>query len=73
VTKNAWMRGWFCKRISLEVTRQGHPVVLRTVWKVLKAVGYSCYKLIVKPGLNKKIIEVRRDFCKKYKYWTLKD
>jgi hypothetical protein len=43
------------------------------VYKILKAKGYACCKLTVKPGLNKEIIEARKAFCEKYKDWTLED
>jgi hypothetical protein len=67
VTKNAITRGWSCKKISQEIIRLGQPVAPRTVYKILKAEDYASCKLIVKPGLNKIIKEVRRDFCEKYK------
>jgi hypothetical protein len=72
-TKNAITRGWSCKRISQEVTRLGHLVAPCTVYKILKAEGYACCKLTVKLGLNKDIKQARKEFCEKYKDWTLED
>jgi len=73
VTKNSTTRGYSCKRIAQEVTRLGHPIAPRTVYKILKAEGYACCKLTVKPGLNKEIKKARYDFAKKYENWTLED
>ena len=56
VTKNSITRGYSCARIAREVKKLGgYSITPRTVYKILKDKGYSCYKLTVKPGLNKDI------------------
>lgn len=68
VTKNSITRGYSCKRIAQEVKSLGHFVAPRTVYKILKAEGYSCCKLTVKPGLNKEIKKAQYEFAKKYRH-----
>jgi hypothetical protein len=66
VTKNSTTRSYSCKRIAQEVTRLSHPIAPCTVYKILKAEGYTYYKLIVKLSLNKEIKKAQYDFAKKY-------
>jgi hypothetical protein len=69
VIKNSITRGYSCARIAREVKKLGgYSIIPRIVYKILKDKGYSCYKLIVKPGLNKDIKKARYNWALKYKY-----
>jgi hypothetical protein len=56
VTKNSITCSYSCAKIAQEVKKlRGHSIALKTIYKILKDKGYSCYKLTVKPRLNKDI------------------
>lgn len=71
VTKNSITRGLSCAAISKEVKKRKHDVAPRTVWKILKAEGYSQCKLTVKPGLQDLNKKERLAWCLERKDWTL--
>jgi hypothetical protein len=73
VLQNSTTRGFSCATIAREVRNRGYEVAPRTVWKVLKAAGYSQCKLIVKPGLNKLNKKERLDWCLAHEHWGIEE
>jgi hypothetical protein len=73
VLQNSTIRGFSCTTIAKEVRKRRYEIAPRTVWKVLKQVGYSQCKLIVKPGLNKFNKKKRLEWCLERVYWILED
>jgi hypothetical protein len=68
VLQNSTTRGFSCTIITKEVKKRGHEIAPRTIWKVLTYAGYSQYKLIVKPGLNKLNKAERLAWCLEREY-----
>jgi transposase len=73
VLQNSTIYSFSCATIAKEIRKRGHEVAIRTVWKVLTAAGYSQYKLIVKPGLNKLSKKQRLDWYLEHEHWSLED
>jgi hypothetical protein len=73
VLQNSTTRGFSCAVIAKEVKKRGYEIAPRTVWKVLTYVGYSQYKLTVKPGLNELNKAERLAWCLEREHWTLDD
>ena len=71
--QNSTTRGFSCAIITKEVRKRGYKVALRTIWKVLMAVGYSQCKLTVKPSLNKQSKKERYEWCKVCEYWGIEE
>jgi hypothetical protein len=68
VLQNSTTRGFSCTIIIKEVKKRGYEIVPRTIWKVLIYIGYSQYKLTVKPGLNKLNKAERLAWCLERKH-----
>jgi len=72
VTKNSTTRGYSCAQIASEVEKLcGTKISPSSVYRTLKAEGYSVYKRTVKPGLKKEDKDARLAWCLERKDWTL--
>ena len=71
ILQNSTTRGFSYTIIIKEVKKRGHEVTPRTVQKVLTYIGYSQYKLIVKPSLNELPKGERLAQCLEREYQSL--
>jgi len=73
VTKNSTTRQMTTQQIANTISTESCSISARTVWNILKSLGYSSFKPTYKPGLTKEAKAVRLAWCLEHKDWTLDD
>jgi transposase len=75
VTKNSATRQLTTQQIANTVSNsiESCSISARTVWNILKSLGYSSFKPSYKPDLTKETKALRLAWCLEHKNWTLED
>jgi transposase len=73
ITKNSTTRQMTTQQIANAISTEACSISARTIWNVLKSLGYGCYKPTYKPGLTKEAKAARLAWCLEHKDWTLED
>lgn len=73
VTQNRNTREQTLGEISLAIKDKGHKISPTSLQRVLKKYNFRPCKQTRKPALDERMMELRLNFCLKYKDWTLED
>ena len=73
VTKNSTTRQLSTEMIANKLIASSVHISAKTVWNILKSLGYSSQKPTYKPGLTNQAKAVRLKWCLEHKDWTLED
>ncbi|KAK2471147.1 hypothetical protein H9L39_17378 [Fusarium oxysporum f. sp. albedinis] len=73
VGRDRFRREKTCADIAGDLSSAGYDLSAMSVWRILKGNGYRKTKPTRKPGLMKKMLKERLEWCLAHRDWTLED